>query len=101
MTDDSSLFDDGTRKMFFEVMPSKKADRYTLDTVLFFHHPFGVLVDCFDRMRADGMKQAVYKLSMYIDDRLFYEVVFDSLDFATTEAVKLEYDYLEAVEGRD
>jgi hypothetical protein len=69
--------------------------------VLYFDRPFGILVDCFDRMRADGMKQGVYKLSVYIDDRLFYEVVFDSLDFATTEAVKLEYDYLEAVEGRD
>lgn len=101
MTDDRSLFDDGTRKMFFEVTPDKKAGRYTLDTVLYFHRPLGILVDCFDRMRAGGMKQAVYKLSVYIDDRLFYEVVFDSLDFVTTEAVKLEYDYLEAVAGRD
>jgi len=97
MTDDSSLFDDGTRKMFFEVSPERKAGRYTLDTVLYFHRPFGVLVDCFDRMRSNGMKQAVYKLSMYIDSKLFYKVVFDSLDFGTIKVVNLEYDYLEAV----
>ncbi len=100
MTDDSSLFDDGTRKVSFAVTPEEKAGRYTLDTVLYFHRPFGVFVDCFDRMRTGGMKQSVYKLSMYVDGQLFYEVAFDSLDFATTEAVKLEYDYREAVEGR-
>ncbi len=100
MTDDSSLFDDGTRKMFFEVASGKKAGQYTLDTVLYFHRPFGILADCFDRMRPDGMKQAVYKLSLFIDDKPFYEVVFDSLDFTTMRAVGLEYDYLEAVEER-
>ena len=100
MIDDSSLFDDGTRKMFFEVNQGEKASAYTLDTVLYFHRPFGILVDCFDRMRNGGMKQTVYKLSMYIDDRLFYKIVFDSIDFATTKDVRLEYDYVEAVEGR-
>lgn len=100
MTDDSSLFDDGTRKMFFEVASGKKAGQYTLDTVLYFHRPFGILADCFDRMRPGDMKQTVYKLSLFIDDKPFYKVVFDSLDFTTMGAVSLEYDYLEAVEER-
>ncbi len=100
LRDERSLFDTGTRKMFFEVVPGKKAGVYVLDTVLYFHRPFGMLVDCFDRMRRGGMKQAVYSLSLYLDDELFYQVVFDSADFDVTQVVRLEYDYEEAVDGR-
>ncbi|MFQ6009393.1 MAG: hypothetical protein ACE5K8_10645, partial [Candidatus Zixiibacteriota bacterium] len=85
---------------FYDVTPTSKKSQYRLDTVLYFHCPFGVLVDCYDQMRRDGMKQAVYKLSLYLDGELFYRVVFDSLDFASTNAVKLEYDYVEAVKGQ-
>jgi hypothetical protein len=100
MTDDSSVFDTGWRKMFFDVVPGDRPNRYRLDTVLYFHRPFGMLVDCFDRMRPGGMKQTVYKLSLYIDGKLLYRSQFDSLDFDATHSVKLEYDYLEAVEDR-
>jgi hypothetical protein len=100
MVDDSSLFDDGTRQMFYDVKSGPKAAQYRLDTVLYFNRPFGVLVDCYDQMRTAGMKQAVYRLSLYVDGELFYRVVFDSLDFATVNAVKLEYDYTEAVQDR-
>ncbi|HWR82347.1 MAG TPA: M23 family metallopeptidase, partial [Candidatus Deferrimicrobium sp.] len=101
LLDERSLFDDGTRKMFLDVTRVGKSGQYRLDTVLYFHQPFGILVDCYDRMRSSGMKQAVHRLSLFIDDRPFYEVVFDSLDFSTTKTVGLEYDYFEAADGRE
>ncbi|MEW5995088.1 MAG: hypothetical protein AB1744_11935, partial [Candidatus Zixiibacteriota bacterium] len=90
----------GRRKLFLDVQASEKPGQYKLDTVLYFHRPFGMLVDCFDRMRPDGMQQAVYRLSLYIDDNLYYEVVFDSIDFETTSSVELEYDHVEAANDR-
>jgi hypothetical protein len=101
LVDDSSLFDIGARKMFYDAKAGKKAGTYVLDTVFYFHRPFGMLVDCFDKMRDDGMRQAVHRLLLYIDNKLFYEVAFDSLDFATTRSVQLEYDYVEAVDERE
>ncbi len=100
MIDDTSLFENGRRKMFWEVTPTGQPGQYTLDTVLYFHRPFGILADCFDMMRSGGMKQAVYRLSLSIDNQPFYHVVFDSLDFDATGSVSLEYDYVEATEGR-
>ena len=97
LVDDSSLFDNGSRQLFFPVKSSGQGNVYRLDTVVYLHRPFGVLVDGFDRMRAGGMQQTIYSLSLYIDDKLHYRVRYDSLDFETTAAVDLEYDYLEAV----
>lgn len=97
MTDGHSLFDNGVRELIFGASPGDKAGSYILDTVLYLHRPFGVLTETYDQMRAGGMKQTVYKLSLYIDDNLYYQVVFDTLDFETSRAVNLEYDYLRVV----
>ncbi len=99
MTDDHSVFVNGRRKLFRDVVDEGKGE-YRIDTTLYFNRPFGFLADCYDRMRPGGMRQAVYRLAVYIDGKLHYQSVFDSVDFATGEAVALEYDYSEAVEKR-
>jgi hypothetical protein len=100
LVDDHSLFDDGTRQVFADIMPSKKDGQYTLRPVLYFNTPFGMLLDCIDRSAPDGMKQAVYKISVSIDGRPYYEVVLDTLDFATGRAADLEYDYAQVVSNK-
>ncbi|MCK4302468.1 MAG: M23 family metallopeptidase, partial [candidate division Zixibacteria bacterium] len=100
VTDDRSLFLSGRRRMFVDVVRQKKAGDFTIDTLLYFNHPFGILVDGHDLIRVGGMRQAIYSLTVYIDGKLFYESQYDSLDFETTDAVLLEYDYLEAVDNR-
>jgi len=97
-TDEQSLFYDGTRKMFLQVIPGRKEGRYYLDTILYFNRPFGILTDCFDRMRSGGMKQAVYKLTLEIDGKDYSEVIFDTLDFDKGRLVNFEYDYQQAVQ---
>lgn len=98
LTDDHSLLPEGTREAFYGVS-RQKAGKYTLDTMLYFNSPFGLEVECFDQMRPGGMKQAVYSLTLNIDGEPYYEVVFDTLDFATGRAVDLVYDYRQAVDG--
>jgi hypothetical protein len=98
LVDESSLFANSSRQLFLPVKATSQAGVYTLDTVIYLNRPFGVLVDGFDRMRAGGMQQTIYSLSLYIDDKLHYRVRYDSLDFETTGAVDVEYDYLQAVD---
>lgn len=98
MADDRSLFDDGSRQMMLPVVPGSSAGSFYLDTVLYFNRPFSLLVDCFDQMRPGGMKQAIYQLSVYFDDELYYRVQLDTIDFDLDEQVVLEYDYPRAVD---
>ncbi len=98
-TDDRSLFDRGGREEYWPVRDGKKSGEYVLDTVLYFNSPFGVLADCFDQIRPDGMKQAIYDLSLYVDDTLYYRAVIDTLDFESGGAADLTYDFDEAVSG--
>ena len=93
VVDDHSLFDDGTREVFADILPAKKDGQYSLWPVPYFNTPFGMLLDCIDRTVADGMKLAVYKISVSIDGKPYYEVVMDTLDFATGRAADLEYDF--------
>jgi len=98
VTDDTSLFDVGLRKVFYKIKKSDKTGEYYLDTALYFNRPFGVLVDCYDLMRSAGMKGTVRKLSLYIDSVFYYESVFDTLDYSTEQSVNFEYDYSEAID---
>ncbi len=96
--DDRSLFTDGSRKLFVKVKPVSKGS-YSLFTTQYFNRPFGLLVDCFDQFRDGGMRQSVYRLALYIDGKLSYDVRLDSVDFATNRSADLEYDYISAVKG--
>jgi hypothetical protein len=96
MTDDSSLFDNAKRTISYDII--SQSGKYTLSAAPYFHRPFGVLVECFDRMKPEGMKQAVYDLALYFDGELAYRATFDSLDYESRDVVRLEYDYFAAVE---
>lgn len=100
LTDDRSLLINGKRQVYVDAVISGKEHKYIVDTVLYMNRPFGFMADCFDMMNPYGMKQSVYKISVYIDDELFYQVKFDSLDFETNHFVNLEYDYLQVVDKK-
>lgn len=100
MTDETSLFDDGRRKIFLDLSKTDQHGQYKLDTLLYFSRPFGLLIDGFDQMLLGGMRQAIWKYRVYLDEKLVYEVRLDSLDFETTGSVLQEYDYVEASQKR-
>ncbi len=99
MLDDTSMFIDGSRR-FFVYAREHSGGTVHLDTVLTFDRPFGVMLDSYDRMRAGGMQQAVYRLTMYVDDELLYRATLDTVDYETGHEVFLEYDYREVAEER-
>jgi hypothetical protein len=99
LVDDHSFFEDGTRQAFADILPSKKAGQYSFSRTLYFNSPFGILLDCSDRSNRGGMKHAVYRLSVSIDGKPFYESMLDTLDFATGRSADLEYDFAEAQSG--
>lgn len=79
---------------------AKGGREYVFDSVLYFNRPFGVLADCSDQLRKEGPDFSIYRISLYIDDSLWYETVFETVDYATTSSSNLEYDFQEATENR-
>lgn len=100
LTHPGDLFVTGRRFMQFDIPKSRKAGEYKLDTVLSFDQPFGILTDAIDLIRPDGPDQSVYSLKLYINDKLYYQSILDTLDYNTTRSVELEYDYYSAL-GND
>ena len=96
--DNNDLYDTGMRELEFDVS-GKSVNKFTLDTVLSFRSPFGIYTSVYDNMRTGGMKQAVYSVRLYIDNNLYYESAFDTLDFDVQQSVNFEYKYSHAVAG--
>jgi hypothetical protein len=99
LVDDHSLFSNGERKLFLPVQPGKSPRQFKLDTVLYLNAPTGLLLDGYDRIRPEGMKQSIARLSLQIDGRPVYESRFDTLAFATGKSVYFEYDFAQADSG--
>ena len=98
LLDDHSLFASGRRKMF---VPARRvtSGKYRLERPIVIDAPFGFLVDGYDQMRAGGMKQAIHRLSLYVDSALYYESSLDTLPFEMGVAVGLVFDPAEAANG--
>ncbi|MBD3403391.1 peptidoglycan DD-metalloendopeptidase family protein [candidate division GN15 bacterium] len=96
MADRRSVFADGTRKLFLPVTKGAGPGKYRIDEKLYFDSPFGVMVDSYDQMRPGGMRQSIYSLRLYIDDRPYYEISLDSLYFRHGPMSDLEFDNVEA-----
>ncbi|UCE25218.1 MAG: M23 family metallopeptidase [Candidatus Zixiibacteriota bacterium] len=92
LTDNYSLFPNGARTLTMDTEYHTETENFILATVPYFNRPFGILVDCFDRLRPGGMELNVYKLELFIDDSLRYQVTFDTLNFEHQRSVNLEYD---------
>jgi len=99
MTDQESLFPNGLRRLSLDIKSGNQPGEYELDTVLYLNRPFGLLIDGFDRMREGGMKQAIYKLAVYLDGDLLYRTILDTVDYETGYEVGFEYDVLQAAHG--
>ncbi len=97
MLDNVSLFDNGNRNMTYDVKFNNQTNQYYLDTLLYFNRPFGLFTSVYDQMKNAGMKQSIYKLTLKIDKKEFYQVTFEQLDFDKQKAVNFRYEYHKAV----
>lgn len=95
ITDPKALYETGERELNYEVEKISES-KYRLSKPFFIKNPTGIKVAVFDRMNPEGMKQSVYKLSLLIDGQLYYESIYDSLNFDMQRLVNLEYDSYQA-----
>jgi len=99
MIDDRSVFGNGRRR-FSVPVSSIGPGKYRADSLVLLNRPFGLLVEGYDKMRADGMKQSVMTFEFFLNDELFYRMHSDSLDYDYTKYANLEYDYISKVRDK-
>ena len=97
--ENDQLFDNGIRDIELDVFKNRTNGNYYLDTVLYFKNSFGIFTSVYDQMRQGGMRQTAYSAKLYIDDELYYESVFDTLNFDVQRSVNFEYEYSHAIDG--
>jgi hypothetical protein len=96
--DNRGLFDNGERTLFLKT--TRTDDGYGIGDKLVLSRPFGVMIDGYDQHRPDGMRQAIYRLTLSVDGDPYYQIVLDTLDFGDGVQSDLEYDVAEAVDDR-
>ena len=69
------------------ILPTKKTD--TLKTT----YPVGFGIECFDYEQKQGNKNNIYKAEIYIDGKLYYSHVLDSITFDLARYVNTYADY--------
>src|SRR5246127_5246852 len=69
------------------ILPTKKTD--TLKTT----YPVGFGIECFDYEQKQGNKNNIYKAEIYVDDKLYYCHVLDSIPFDLSRYVNTYADY--------
>jgi len=71
-----------------KILPSiKKTD--TLKTI----YPIGFGIECFDYEQTQGNKNNIYKAEIYVDGKLYYRHVLDSIHFDVARYVNTYADY--------
>jgi len=96
----NSLVNDSKQKLYIDAV--KKANGYSLKTqdtiTLSGGISFGI--ETFDRQNLPG-NSGIYSLEIFIDNRLFYKISFDSIDFDEGRYINTLIDYPEYVINRE
>lgn len=96
----NSLVNDSKQKLYIDAV--KKANNYSLKTqdtiTLSGGISFGI--ETFDRQNLPG-NSGIYSLEIFVDDRLFYKISFDSIDFDEGRYINTLIDYPEYVINRE
>jgi len=99
--DTCSVFPNGDRRYSLRPDRDRSGNVYTLAEPVALDASFGISLLAWDRIRPRGPRLNIYKAALYIDDYLYYEVVYESYDYAETRMVDLNFDYFHAVKDKD
>ncbi len=92
-TDSSSIFPNGKRRIFIKPGFIRGENKYVADEAIPVRGPFGIEIKAFDRLRPGGPDLNIYRASLYIDDYLYFDVVYERYNYEQTAMVDLSYDY--------
>ncbi|MFQ6617586.1 MAG: M23 family metallopeptidase [Fidelibacterota bacterium] len=70
-----------------------RKDHYTFPETIQLYGKIGIAVDAYDRMGGVPNRYGVYRIELYLDDKLIFQVKYDKISFEKTRRVYLDRNY--------
>ena len=83
----------------FDVIKKEKNNYFVNDT-LHTNGDFGIGISTYDKSNYAYNKNGVYSIKLYVDEKLTFHFIADTLDFITTRFINAHIDYKEKIQNK-
>ena len=92
-------FNNTNNHQTFDVVKKDK-NNYSIDDTLHTDGDFGIGISTYDKSNYAYNKNGVYSIKLYVDKKLTFHFIADTLDFITTRFINAHIDYKEKIENK-
>lgn len=92
-------FNNTNKHQTFDVVKKNK-NNYSIDDTLHTDGDFGIGISTYDKSNYAYNKNGVYSIKLYVDEKLTFHFIADTLDFITTRFINAHIDYQEKIQNK-
>ena len=92
-------FNNTNKHQTFDVIKKEKNNYFVNDT-LHTNGDFGIGISTYDKSNYAYNKNCVYSIKLYLDEKLTFHFIADTLDFITTRFINAHIDYKEKIQNK-
>ena len=78
----------------------KDKNNYSINDTLHTDGDFGIGISTYDKSNYAYNKNGVYSIKLYVDEKLTFHFIADTLDFITTRFINAHIDYQEKIQNK-
>ena len=92
-------FNNKNNHQTFDVVKKDK-NNYSINDTLHTDGEFGIGISTYDKSNYAYNKNGVYSIKLYVDEKLTFHFIADTLDFITTRFINAHIDYQEKIQNK-
>lgn len=92
-------FNNTNKHQTFDIIKKEK-NNYSINDTLCAEGDFGIGISTYDKSNYAYNKNGVYSIKLYVDEKLTFHFIADTLDFITTRFINAHIDYKEKIQNK-
>ena len=92
-------FNNTNKHQTFDIIKREK-NNYSYNDTLYTDGDFGIGISTYDKSNYAYNKNGVYSIKLYVDEKLTFHFIADTLDFITTRFINAHIDYKEKIQNK-
>jgi len=92
-------FNNTNKHQTFDIIKKEK-NNYSINDTLYTEGDFGIGISTYDKSNYAYNKNGVYSIKLYVDEKLTFHFIADTLDFITTRFINAHIDYKEKIQNK-
>ncbi len=92
-------FNNTHKHQTFDIIKKEK-NNYSINDTLYAEGDFGIGISTYDKSNYAYNKNGVYSIKLYVDEKLTFHFIADTLDFITTRFINAHIDYKEKIQNK-